>query len=835
MAPSSRKLTDLDLSPQTLILTPNSGIADAVLNEILNYHGGPSVPADNVQSLIGWFNRSLIPPPGQSLANEMQLQLLWEETIEDMDLGIDMHAPTLAPLALKGWRQLKQWRVPQKELFQVEFGQDIQFSAWCLAFEKRLAESKLCSLEQVAEKQITGGASEKLKNIFLVDFLEPPAPLWLALLESCSDHIVDLSFMSADGSAMQYEADDIEQEIESAANYVEQFLVTNPGLRVGLIATQDRSLLQGVERALWLKGIQSGGSTSLFKEGVIDAAIQLLKVNLHSVELADARAIVQSPFFADYPEDLEIRSIWERRVCSLQTRNIRRSDFFYCLRESIRFNTLRETIRKTAEELAPVEWAEVFHQQLNVLGWPGKRLLCERQMDAFAKWPELLGDLAALGQVQPKITAAQALKYLVQLSQHRTFISDMSTKVQLLDRIEAAVDFDLLWLFGCDEEHWPDSPSPQPLLPVSLQIKYNMPRCSSERELDLSKKLLESLPRRAREIVCSYSRATNNETQGLTPLLEGLPSLVSTPPPIPTPASSFEFIDCAKAPPLAPDQHRVKGGAQLMKLMASSPFDAFAHYRLKARALDQPYEGVGPAQVGQLVHNLLDRFWTEIRSRDQLSKFPPTQLNVLIRRLVDDTLRQWPDAIKTGTRQIELLSNQLEKLLHGWIPLELQRDDFRIAQVEEDLVLQIADIELRLRIDRIDQTPHGLLLIDYKSGSSGRVDDWRSAPPAEPQLPLYCLALGPEVTGIAFAKVQIGEARWVALGRKELVPRTKIEDDWDGLVQTWHNELTLLAKHFAEGDTRVRETSSGFFQDDPLKPLHRFNEFDELERCLTKK
>lgn len=824
-------LQNLELSPLSLILTPNHRISDAVLDELLNRRLENSIPAHNVLSLAGWLNQVLTPPAGLSLASETQLQMIWEDTIENMNLGIDMHPPTLAPLALKGWRHLKQWQVPLERLVQAEYGQDIQFNRWCSDFEKRLAKFDLSTIEHIAETLITGSDLDKRQNIILVDFLEPPAPLWQALLEAHSNQIDNLSFMSANGVISQHQADDAEQETLAAARHVADFLKANPDAQIGLVATQDSQPLREVEHALWLHGVDTGARTSLGTEGVIQAALRLLKLNLTTVELADARAIIQSPFFGDYPEDIEERGIWERRTCSLQTRSLKRSDFLYCLRESPDISTLRERMRKTGKELAPIEWADVFQQQLNLLGWPGKRPLSERQAAAFEQWPELLGDLAALGQTHAKINVAQAIKILTQLAQQRNFQSNPTAKVQLLDRIEAAANFDLLWVFGCDDEHWPGSPSPQPLLPLSLQLKYGMPRCSSERELELSRKLLGSLQHRAQHVVCSFARTTGDQSRNLTPLLQGLENLVVNAHEVGAAPPEFEFIDCSTAPPLTPDQKQVRGGARLMQLMAASPFDAFAEYRLNAYSLEYPYEGVSPAQTGQLVHDLMDRFWTELRTRDNLAQLTQPQLEEQVDTLVDATLRQWSGSNRVGNRQMQLLSNQLGTLLRNWVPMELQRDDFRVTDTEQELALKIADIELRLRIDRIDQAEDGLLLIDYKSGSTGGVEDWRSLPPVEPQLPLYCIALGSKVAAIAFAKLKLGEAKWVALGQKALVPRTKIDEEWENLITNWREGLTTLAEDFARGDARVRETSSGFFQEeDPLKRLHRFNEFDELEK-----
>lgn len=834
MRDCSEQLKRLDFSPGTLILTPNNSVAESLLGNLLKQRARQSLPANNILSLTAWLREFLGGSLGHNLASEIQLQLIWEETIESLDLGFDMHAPTLAPMALKAWRYMKQWQVPTDEMIQAEYGQEMQFHRWCSSFEKCLDKLQLFALEQLAEMRIKPNESDIWRKILLVGFLESPAPLWQNLLESCSNTIETIPFIEAKGFAQQYEAENTEEEISAAAIWTKQSLDENPEARIGLIATQDRKTLVQTQRALWLTGIDSGLRKPMRDEGVIEAALRLLRLNLNVIELADARAIAQSPFFGNHLQDLKLRGAWEQRICALQTRSISRSDFFYCLRESAPFSALRETLRKSPAQLAPIEWAERFHRQLKLIGWPGERALTESQAHAYEAWPELLGDLAALGSVRPSLTAAQAVQHLAQVSIQHTFLTNASARVQLLDRIEAAADFDRLWLFGCDEEHWPGNPSPQPLLPISIQARYGMPRCSAEQEFDLSKRLLSSLQQRGNQVVYSFSRTTGDQIHHLTPLLKELPNLnIQTFSPQSTP-SNFEFIDCSSAPALGPDEQKVRGGARLMQLMASSPFDAFAQYRLHAFPLETPFEGISPAQLGLLVHDLMDRFWADVQNSDALLAMSQIELESLVHRLVEATFMAWSGARKTAMRQTRLIKDQLEEVLLEWLPQELQREGFRVFETEQSLKLSIGGIELRLRIDRIDQTPSGLLLIDYKSGGSGSIEDWRSIPPSEPQLPLYCLALGEDVSAIAFAKLKRGDTKWIALGREALTPRARIEESWSELIQSWNVELTQLAEAFAQGDSRVRETRDAYFQDDPLKALHRFNEIDELEKCLAK-
>lgn len=829
------KLHDFELPPDTLVITPNASLAKSILAHCIRRNSAKPMPAGRVVSLTEWLHQVVVETPAQTPATEIQMRVLWETVIEDMELGIDLHPPTLAPLALKAWRYLKQWRVPPEELIRAEFGQEVQFSRWCKLFEQRLAKAGMLTLEHLAEQQIAQTQRRTNQKILLVNFIEPPTPLWESLLESRASSVEQFRLSVTTGTIEQYAATDTEAEIVAVSQWVKQRLESQPNARIGVVSTDDTKRLDKVERSLWLQGIDSNCGRPLSSEGVIGAALGMLKSNLAQIDLADARAIVQSPFFGNYPTDLYNRAKWEGRICALQTRSLSRSDFFYCLRESETFNAVREHIRQLAPAASPIEWANIFQHQLNLFGWPGKRPMKPSQVKATEGWFELLGELATMGHLYPSISGAKALQLLNQLARSGIFHSRTSAKVHLLDRIEAANGYDFLWILSCDDEHWPGNPSPQPLIPVRIQNKYGMPRCSPVQELALSKKLLASLTQRANQVVCSYASSDGDQNHRLTPLLDNPPILQLDQSPIDRRQADFEFIDCSHAPPLADNQRQVTGGSRLMQLMAASPFDAFAQYRLNAYPLDKPFEGVSPMQMGQLIHDLLDRFWTSVQSKSALLEKGPTVLDQIIEYQVQATLKDWKTKRKLGHRQIQLVTHRLTELLHDWIPLELQRDEFTIVDTERALSLEIGGIELQLRIDRIDKTADGLLLIDYKSGGAGSVNDWLGSPPQEPQLPLYALAMDGDVAAIAFAKIRKGESRWVALGCRQLMQPMQVMDNWSELKQGWHTHLNQLAESFARGYAVVRETDSGYFQDDPLRALHRFDEYEELTKCLPNK
>src|SRR3546814_2928165 len=85
--------------------------------------------------------------------------------------------------------------------------------------------------------------------------------------------------------------------------------------------------------------------------------------------------------------------------------------------------------------------------------------------------------------------------------------------------------------------------------------------------------------------------------------------------------------------------------------------------------------------------------------------------------------------------------------MHEWLALERKREPFWVRDVEQEYTWLHGPLELKLRLDRIDELGDGrLALIDYKSGN-GNIDpkpDWMRARPVGLQLPFYAAVLRSE-------------------------------------------------------------------------------------------
>ena len=164
---------------------------------------------------------------------------------------------------------------------------------------------------------------------------------------------------------------------------------------------------------------------------------------------------------------------------------------------------------------------------------------------------------------------------------------------------------------------------------------------------------------------------------------------------------------------------------------------------------------------------------------------------------------------------LQLEAERITQVVSEWLEKEAQRVPFRVAETEQLHVEQIGPLQVRLKIDRIDDLEDGRrVVIDYKTGSDINPKDFLTQPLIEPQLPVYAVA-DSKIDGIAFARLRRGECGFAGIARNDgLLPGVKEFSkylpaqelgigSWNELITFWQAELTRLATEFAAGDAVV--------------------------------
>jgi ATP-dependent helicase/nuclease subunit B len=166
-------------------------------------------------------------------------------------------------------------------------------------------------------------------------------------------------------------------------------------------------------------------------------------------------------------------------------------------------------------------------------------------------------------------------------------------------------------------------------------------------------------------------------------------------------------------------------------------------------------------------------------------------------------------------------TRRLAALLDTWLALERERAPFVVRGVEVAQSLQLAGLNFRMRLDRVDTLlPDGVAILDYKTGNIERPTQWFEQRPRASQLGLYTLAqraAHPElaVRVVAYAQLRAGAvaAAGLAADAAAWPGLAAVSDagpcrDWGELEAWWRARLGALADEIARGHAAVAPRES---------------------------
>jgi probable DNA repair protein len=475
------------------------------------------------------------------------------------------------------------------------------------------------------------------------------------------------------------------------------------------------------------------------------------------------------------------------------------------------------------------------------MGFPGPAALDSFEYQAFVRWQELLGELAALDRVQGAVDLGRAVRRLARLATSTVFQPEGGEPpVQVLGLLEAnGLEFDHLWMTGMTSEGWPPTVRPHPLLPLELQRAARMPGALVEVDTQRARAALDRLACAAREVVASHPARDGDRKLAAAPMVEDWPAVGATPRARRVldaiQAAALEERLDASAPPVQADRV-VGGGVAILTDQSACAFRAFARHRLMATEPELPHDGLAATERGDLVHRVLADFWKSlpVRTRSHVASLPPDARASLLERAADKALarlRVRRDGLGDGLLALE--KRRLVDLASRWLQFEVAtRDEFEVRCAEERRALAIGPLSLNGQLDRVDLLADGrTVVIDYKTGGPASAKAWLGERPDEPQLPLYLVASETDARGIAFARVRAGEQRFVALTEEAgMLPGLRTDEwqrdhaSWSDLVEAWRKELTRLAADFAAGVAPVAPKRADSCRYCGFLPLCRLNE-----------
>lgn len=309
----------------------------------------------------------------------------------------------------------------------------------------------------------------------------------------------------------------------------------------------------------------------------------------------------------------------------------------------------------------------------------------------------------------------------------------------------------------------------------------------------------------ANDVFCSYPLSEGDAEQSPTGLLRDLVEAASETPADPgwyacRVAESGGTTDVPDDPvPSVTRSESVTGGTATVQRQLSEPFSAFAYGRLGIRPLPRMMYGIPASQRGRLIHAALADLYGDVTSRDDLQRIDTQDLEARRQKAARKASAWLESRADTVLRQLLQLEKQrIVDLLGAVIELDLARAPFEIVGLEIPVSLVYDEIEMALRVDRIDRDGDGgLLILDYKTGRRRRFLN-ADKKPDDMQLVAYARAIEEAISGLAFVNVDSRHVDMSGAGR-DMTP----DLDWDVLLEEWRAEVDRALCNLQKGDVRL--------------------------------
>jgi ATP-dependent helicase/nuclease subunit B len=792
----------------------------------------------------------------QMLLNRTQEHVVWRTILEaDEELASLRTVDSLAEMVAEAWRLVCRYE-GQRRLRGADGSADTRaFQRWARTFERLCqAEGFLAQaqLEEALRSAVNEGRVGPAAAVVLVGF-DAMTPAQTKLVEALRTAGVDVEELRPAVEAagrMLVEAADEQEELRVAARWVRAFLEEQPGAKVAVIVpgleTQRREIdrvfrevlapeLQDIRTANEVGPYEFSLGVALTEMPMVATALDLLQWAVGALPLERVSGLLLSRYFAMTNEEQGVRAefdAFELRKTRMLRPEISLEVLYVAVSGSKRKAKLSRlsgalrAMRVVANRLQGMtartnaEWAEGMRELLEAAAWSSGAGETSVEFQTRRKWESALDELATLDFDGVQVEFAQALEALERIARQTTFAPESrDAPVQVMGPLEAAGGtFDAVWFLRAGDLSWPAAAAASPLLPWAMQRELGMPGGDAARDAEQARQVSERVAASAGTVVFSYAKESGDGRQRASQVLEGLALEETTAAELLAPESPRVIVELEEvaddgAVTALPDRV-IRGGATVLQSQAACGFRAFAEHRLGSTELESVELGMDALESGIVVHSVMEFFWGRVKTQDALREMTLAEREEVLDTAIGEGLRKiaqlsasdWDDAYVTMQRE------RLRRLLGPWLEQELARPKFVVKQREEKTSnVQIGPLHLNLRIDRVDETEGGELVIDYKTGRVA-TSDWLSERPDAPQLPLYAvMSDATRLGGVAFARLRVGkEMGWKGFvaGDGVLLKADRLKtENFAAQVEEWREVLTRLAEQFAAGEAEVRPKS----------------------------
>lgn len=790
--------------------------------------------------------------------------ILWERSVRK-----HYDAPLAGPRsflrqARTAWQRLNEWNVPLSELFgEARSVDERAFARAAQTYNDTLGRNGWLDSAQVIAavvELIHSGSVVVPRQIVYAGFdrITPQTERLFEAIKAGGGRVAPAPLRDAARTSTCSSHPNVDGELRAAGAWARARLREKPDARIAIVATGLESDSPRFER-LVREGLAPGWQTAdrRFRRSVnvsygrrlsdypaIHIALLCLQWCHRGLTSLQISALLRSPYVGG--NELSGRSRLELYLRRFPVRRWRAAELVGALGSKPYGQNAEQwitVVRKLASSQAssavkntPVAWAGRIDEILSDIGWPGDGTLQSDEFQLINRWRELLNELATLEKYVPRMTYAEAVGHLENISRDTIYQPEAGHGlVNLLGGLEAAgMEFDYLWVTGLDANRWPAYGQPMALASRDLQRRHAMPDATPQDSLEYSRRVLGRLMTSADTVHLSWAHADQDAVQLPSPLLEELSvtgtetfgdpdwyarNLVGL--------AGVKSVPDDPVPPIE-EQERISGGAYTVQRHKTDPFSAFAYGRLGIREIPAFENGLSPSMRGSLLHDVLFELLQSKPSQSDLFEWSIDESRRRIEAAIGKSIAgptQHADGVIRKLFALEKI--RLREVCREFLRTEMTRSPFSVRQVEERIEFEHADARLTLRADRIDRLSNdSLLIIDYKTGAVKNLVG-RDGAPVDLQVVVYAAALEAEIGGLVLFNIGSRSIQYKGIaGSVEW--NNKVADDWPGTLTEWRALVYRSMEAMAKGDVRINLDLST----EKCRPLNVLSRAQERKRGL---
>jgi probable DNA repair protein len=835
----------------------------------------------------------------------LQERLLWEsaisESIKSYKTRELFDITGLAEDAIEANQFIEEWNLQLDDAYLTT--EALAFLNWRKHFRQKT--KRLNCLEKVRYLAFATKTIEQVElylpsNILLAGF-NRPGPYLKKLQETLEKKGVEVGVFSShltdSDEIFHIELLDQDAECRAAVAWAQYTLQKNPQARLGIIVPELQKLRQKMisllDDALHPITIRPSFSDAkrcynvslgdqLNREPIIQAALLILKLGWQEKQFFQESFtdLLFSPYWSDYDGEKYVRASLDVKLKKKLPKTISWTQLLSLMEHSslhqdltqlqCKLNSLMQYVGSHQAKALPSAWSKYLKESLIAMNWPGTRVLSSREYQAVNTFYQQLDLLASLDSILGPIYPSQAIYQLRKLCQDRVFQTKTQGRPSIYimnTKDTPAAPFDGLWVMGMNDSIWPPVPQVNPLIPANIQRQAGCHHASSEVEFQYAKKMHDTFIQMAPKVIFSSANKEGDRLLRKSPLMEGVPrsslewnhlsqtlaEKLAYELPQSIQDKPWQWLEDHRAPEIT-EHEKVSGGTRLIKTQAICPAWAFYAYRLHAKPLDQPVDGLNAMDRGSFLHQVLEYFW-ENKDSDYLNSLSDSALDQAIMKAGNQVIEhlEQQGELRLSQRFMALEKQRWLKLVKRWlIQVESKRPEpFKVIACEAQQTIEIEGVTIKVIVDRIDELKEGgRVVMDYKTGKVPDFKNWMNNKMTEPQLPFYAaFAMNQhQVSTIAFAKVIWDKPGFSGVAVREgllqgvidfekLMTKayvdTQLFDRFEDMVGYWEMRIREIVNALKHGDARVILEDERELQYCEVLPLLRLAErqlqFEEME------